>query len=282
MVGPPVADPVRAWRGTARPGLPTVRMLHVGDCSLRSMECSHDFRAPLGFPRATAETLLQHGVGMDFAHYFAVLFEDLPDMDLLRRRADLAGDPDVIVVHVGTSYARRLILPDTPTIMKLRCDLGRRLGHRVFSVYRPLRPVVRVIGRPAHEWHGSEALERFLREVSREWPEARVALMHPFPRVYPYPKQLPVCARTAAHLHAAAERCGAAELDYAELLGTDPSLRGANGYNLNARGSEIVGRELAHWILATKPPASLRGISGRRPVRVQPARSAISPVVHTP
>src|SRR5690348_3834222 len=143
VVGPPVADPVKGWPGTAHPDLPTVRMLHVGDCSLRSMESSHDFCAPLGYPRVAAQALLEQGIGTEFSHYFAVLFEHLPDMELLRRRMKLSGDPDVIVVQVGASYARRLILPDTRAIMRLRSDLGRRLGPRVFNVYRPLRPVVR-------------------------------------------------------------------------------------------------------------------------------------------
>jgi lysophospholipase L1-like esterase len=258
---------VKGWPGTAHPDLPTVRMLHVGDCSLRTMESSHDFCAPLGYPRVAAEALLEQGIGTEFSHYFAVLFEHLPDMELLRRRMKLSGDPDVIVVQVGASYARRLILPDTRAIMRLRSDLGRRLGPRVFNVYRPLRPVVRHIGRHPTEWHGSEALERFLRDVRWEWPEASVVLLQPFLGVHPYPTQLPIRARTAAHVHAAAERCGVPELDFTDLLGTDPSLRGANGHNLNARGSELVGRELADWVLAGQPPSSVRALDVRRPVR---------------
>ena len=41
-------------------------------------------------------------------------------------------------------------------------------------------------------------------------------------------------------------------------------LRGVNGYNLNMRGSEIVGEELARWILAERvKPAGVE--------RVEPA-----------
>jgi hypothetical protein len=247
--------------------MPTLRMLHVGDCSLRMMEASHDFCAPLGYPRVAAEALLEDGIGMEFSHYFAVLFQHLPDIALLRRRMKLTGDPDVIVVQLGASYARRIVLPDVPSIMRLRCDIGRRLGPHVFTAYRPLRPAVRVFGRHVTEYPGIEPFEHFLMAIQEEWPAARVAVMQPFLGVHPYPTQHPIRARTAAHVHAAAEHCGVAELDFTEMLGTDPSLRGANAHNLNARGSELIGRELAKWMLAAEPPSSLRELSVRRPVR---------------
>ena len=48
LVGPAVdLDPVREWRGTANPELPLLRVLHVGDCGIRSMNTSHDPKAPL-------------------------------------------------------------------------------------------------------------------------------------------------------------------------------------------------------------------------------------------
>ena len=262
-----MTDPVPSWRGTAEPGLEELRLLHVGDCGLRTMESSHDFYAPLGFPRAAADVLLQHGIGITFSHYFAVRFEHLPDMELLRRRLRFDGDPDVIVVQLGATYNRRVILPDTRTIMRLRCDLGRRLGPRVFHVYRPLRPLVRRVGRHAAVYPGPAPLERFLRDVSREWPDARIALMQPFLGIYPYPTQLPIRARTAAHVRETAARCGVDELDFNDLLGNDPALRGANGYNLSARGSEVVGCELVEWILAEESPSSMRELTVGRPVR---------------
>jgi hypothetical protein len=234
--------------------MPMLRMLHVGDCSLRSMECSHDFRAPLGYPRVAAEALLEDGIDMEFSHYFAVLFHHLPDIPLLRSRMKLTGDPDVIVVQLGASYARRVILPDVPTVMRVRCDIGRRLGPRVFSAYRPLRPVVRAVGRHAAPYPGVEPFERFLTAVGGEWPAARIVVMQPFLGVYPYPTQHAIRARTWAHVHAAADRCGVAELDFTDLLGNDPSLRCANGHNLNARGSEMIGRELADWIRSSSSP----------------------------
>src|SRR5205085_7102255 len=132
------------WRGSDRDDLPTLNVLHVGDCGLRSMEAAHQFRAPIGFPRALTDELLSHGMGVRFWHYFAVLYDALPDIPLLRRRLHLNDDPDVIVVQLGSSYARRVILPDTHWVMRLRNDIGRRLGRGVFALYPPLRRVVRI------------------------------------------------------------------------------------------------------------------------------------------
>jgi hypothetical protein len=246
-VTPP--DPVRSYRGTARPDLPTLRLLHVGDCGLRSMDAGHDFRAPLGFPRAAAERLLRAGIGVEFAHYFAVTFDQLPDIATLRRCTHLRDAPDVIVIQLGATYARRLILPDRPAIMRLRVDIARRLGRRTFAGYRVLRPIVRRFGRHATSYRGAALVEHFICELREEWPDADVVVLQPFERAHPYPSQLPIAERTRRDLHAAACATGAAELDFGAVLGTDPALRGANGYNLNARGSELAGDALTDWIL---------------------------------
>ncbi|HET8673567.1 MAG TPA: hypothetical protein VFL87_08025, partial [Thermoleophilaceae bacterium] len=209
----------------------------------------HDFRAPLGFPAVAAERLLAAGIGMEFAHYFAVTFEHLPDVATLRRRVHLDGTPDVIVVQLGATYARRVILPDTPAIMRLRVDIARRLGRGTFAWYRVLRPIVRRVGRHKARYPGAAPLERFLNDVREEWPEADVVVLQPFERTHPYPSQLSISERTRRDLHDACRVAGLAELDLRAVLGTDPALRGANGYNLNARGSELVGEALARWIL---------------------------------
>lgn len=250
VFGSPAPDAVRGWERTAGPGLTNLTILHVGDCGLRTMEAGHDFRAPLGFPATAAHELLRQGIGIEFFHYFAVKFEQLPEIDVLRRRIHLDDDPDVVVVQLGATYGRRIVIPDRRLVQRFRVDLARRLGRRVFQGYRLLRPLVRVFGRHPNAYHGTAALERFLRAVAEEWPEARVVLLQPFYRAYPYPTQRPIQDRTRADMSAAARRCGVPELDLTDLLGTDPSLRGANGYNLNSRGSELVGSELASWILA--------------------------------
>ena len=53
-----------------------------------------------------------------------------------------------------------------------------------------------------------------------------------------------------------AERCGATLLDGAAILGRDPGLRGATGYNTNSRGAELVGRALAEQVLERRAAAA--------------------------
>jgi hypothetical protein len=258
VFGTPAPDGVRGWEPTTAPGLTNLTLLHVGDCGLRTMEAGHDFRAPLGFPAVAAAELARDGIGVEFFHYFAVKFEQLPDIELLRRRTHLSGDPDVIVVQLGANYGRRIVIPDRKLVQRFRVDLARRLGRRVFLGYRLLRPLVRVFGRHPNAYHGTGALERFLRAAAEEWPEARIVLLQPFYRAHPYPTQRPIQDRTCVDMSAAAKRCGVEELDLTDLLGTDPALRGANGYNLNWRGSEMVGSELASWIRGERADSNRR------------------------
>ena len=56
-------------------------------------------------------------------------------------------------------------------------------------------------------------------------------------------------ARVEEDTRAAAARCGVTLLDFADVLGKDPQLRCAAGYNLNSRGSQIVGDKLAAFLL---------------------------------
>src|SRR5436189_4653784 len=115
LMGMPVTgDPVRAFAGTARPDLPLLRVMHVGDCGIRAMETSHDFVAPIGYPKVMAERLLDQGIGTEFAHYFAITYDRLPDVERLKKVAKMSGAPDLVLVHTGATYTRRVILDSTP------------------------------------------------------------------------------------------------------------------------------------------------------------------------
>ncbi|HKR97931.1 MAG TPA: hypothetical protein VJU79_00325, partial [Candidatus Dormibacteraeota bacterium] len=83
IFGPKADDPARGWHGITPDGLPVVRMLYVGDCGFRQMDNGHQLRAPVGWPALAAERMAENGVGLEFSHSFAVLFEDLPDMETL-------------------------------------------------------------------------------------------------------------------------------------------------------------------------------------------------------
>jgi hypothetical protein len=255
-----VDDPARGWRGITPDGLPVLRMLYVGDCGFRQMENAHDLRAPLGFPKAAAERLVENGIGLEFSHSFAVLFEDLPDMETLQRHNKLTGDPDVIAVQLGGTYVRRVIISDTDRMIQLRDDLKRKLGRAVWPGYKLLRPWVRVFGRFMTLYNGAADLERFLREVRERWPDADVLVMPPFPRSFTYRASLPVRDGVDADVRAAAENCGTFLLDFDEVLGDDPGLRCVAGYNLNARGSRLVGERLADWLLE-RSGAPARGVA---------------------
>jgi len=245
----PAHDPGRRWPGTAAQGAPALKLLHVGDCGFRQMDLGHDMAAPAGYPRFAAELLRERdGIDIAFRHYFAPGFEALPDMASLKRHMHLDGDPDVVLIQTGGSYARKVVLPHRHAIHRLRADGNRRIGRFAYPVHALLRQWVRVAGRYASPYPGTEALERFLIELRETWPRARLAVMVPFPRSHNYGRQLQIAERTDAHTKAAATRCGAAVLDAGDALGVDRSLRCANAYHLNARGSKIVGELLAGWI----------------------------------
>jgi hypothetical protein len=246
---PPTCDQGRTWPGTTQDGLPTLKLLHVGDCGFRRMELGHDMTAPPGYPLVAAERLLDHGVGMAFGHYFAIGFEDLPDQRRLVKHMHLDGEPDVVVVQLGGSYARKVVLPHKKPIHRLRADGNRRAGRLIYLAHRLLRQWVRFAGGYKTAYPGTMELERFLMQLKEAWPAAHIVLMPPFPRSHNYRKQLAIAERTDADMKAAAERCGVHVLDTSGVLGYDPSLRCANAYNLNGKGAQIVGDLLGEWLL---------------------------------
>ena len=260
MVGPAVdLDPVREWRGTADPDLPLLRVLHVGDCGIRAMDTSHDPKAPLGFPAVAADRLLEAGIGMEFFHYFAINYDQLPSIERLERISKLSGDPDVILVQLGATYGRRVVVPDVRRTMQFRYELSRRVGRLVFTWYKVLRPWVRLVGRHRSEYPGPDRLEQLLCEVQERWPSADVALIVSFPRAYIYPSAVPIMARVEEESREAALRAGVILLEFADVLGKDPKLRCAAGYNLNSAGSKLVGEKLAGWLRERSAERELTG-----------------------
>jgi hypothetical protein len=269
VMGPAVTeDPVRAWNGTARDDLPLLRVMHVGDCSIRAMEHTHDFKAPIGYPKVMAEQLLAAGVGTEFAHYFAVTYEPLPDIERLLKVTKMSGAPDVVLVHTGATYQRRVILNSTERTNQLRVEAGRRFGRHIRLPYRlVLKPLVRLFGRHWNDYNGPELLDQFVERVQREWPSATVFLMPPLPFAWTWPTSWPIVDRIVDDCRGVAERRGVPFLQFT-TLGNDERLRCANGYNLNARGSQIVGEELANWILAERAKPAAERV---RPAAVQHA-----------
>jgi hypothetical protein len=252
VMGPPVTeDPLRAWKGTAAGGRNPLRVMHVGDCTVRAMDTSHDYDAPVGYPKAMAEGLLEAGVAMEFSHYFAITYEYLPEIERLEKITKLSGAPDLIIVHTGITYQRRLVLKSTQRVNQVRLDAGRRLGRHIFTAHPLLvRPLVRLFGRHWAPYSGTDLLDGFIDELERRWPEARLVLMPPFPTSWTYPTSREIWERVLADGRALAERRGLPFMEFDELLAGHEDIYCVNGFNLNTPGSQLVGDELAKWVLA--------------------------------
>jgi hypothetical protein len=258
MVGPPVDDLVRAWPGTARDGLVTLRHLHIGDCNFRRMDFAHDTQGPPGYPLTAAEILLTHGIGVEFGHYFAVNFDYLPDRETLIRRVKLSGPPDVITVQMGGNYTRWIVIPDTDRMMQMRVEVGRRIGRLAFPGYRAMNPGLALFGRRAARYTGIEPYEDFLLMLGDIWPQADLVLLPPFLRCFENRRQRPINERVTEDIRDLAGRLGAGYVDTQALLGRDRSLRGATGYNVNGEGARLVGEELALTVLARRSARAFR------------------------
>ena len=245
IVPAPPPDPGLKWRGTPTEGRPFVRLALYSDCSFRRMELSHWTPTPVGWPERLGEHLDRQGTGLEFSTVFVGEHRHYPPPHDLGRYLKLTGDPDLVMVQTGRLYSRHCVFPDTRRTLEAREYLAHRLGPRVFAGYKALRPFVRAFGRPVVEYPGAHRLERFLEDAKAQWPQARIVVVPPFPRVHPQPMHVPIDARTHDDMHAAAQRAGVEWLDLGHVLGDDPALRCANGYNLNAEGSRRFGDALA-------------------------------------
>jgi hypothetical protein len=248
LVGARPDDPLQLWQPEPPADGRALRVLHVGDCGVRRMDFAHDLLGPPGYPLAMARELLGLGLGLAFLHYFCVNFEELPEVGVLEGMSRFGGAPDILLIQIGSCYSRRVILPDTPRVHQLRDELGRRAGRFVLSFYRLLRPFVLLFGRHATRYRGIGALERFVSQARTAWPSVQIVLVLPFRRSPGYPTGESIAARVESDLQLLAAMPGVAIFDANPVLGRDPSLRCVTGYNLNGRGSELVGAELASWL----------------------------------
>ncbi len=247
-------DPVKAWKGTPGGSRGRLRIMHVGDCSVRTMATSHDFEGPIGYPKALAERLSEDGLGVEFGHFFAITYEYLPDIEKLEKVTKLSGAPDLILIQSGTTYQRRVILNSTPRVNQLRLDVGRRLGRAIFFTHRfLLRPLVRRFGKHMTPYNGTGLLDDFIDRAEATWPDAKILVMAPFPNSWVYPTSGEIAAQVVTDVRAMAKRRGLPFLHFDELLGRDDGLRCSNGYNLKEPGSKMVGEELAGWVLDRFP-----------------------------
>jgi hypothetical protein len=246
LAGEQPRDEALRWRGLPYDGAPVVRIAHYGDCGWREMPLSHGVHTPPGYPRAIAGRLAERGYGTEFSSVVANQFEHLPREGELEMHLKLTGEPDVVLVQLGALYPRRVVLPDTPETLRLRARISRALGRRVFLGYRLLLPPVWRFGRFSVPYQGAHRLDAFLAGVRERWPAAHVIVLLPFERALGAPVQKALLGRIRGDVAAVAARAGVELVDPAPAVPADvPGLRCANGYNLNARGSALVGEMIA-------------------------------------
>ena len=151
-----------------------------------------------------------------------------------------------------------MILRDTPRTVRLRENIGRRMGRHVFAGYRLVRPVVRLAGRPVTLYRGTSDLDRFLSACRNAWPHAAIVVIPPLRRSIARAEQRRLEARLIADAGRSAQRAGVDFLDPSEALSrADGRLRCANGYNLNEAGSQLLAELLLEWLEAScSNPAS--------------------------
>jgi hypothetical protein len=214
------------------------------------MEAAHGTHTPPGYPRVMAERLAADGPGLEVGFGIFGKYEDLPrDEPALVRHLKLTGAPDGVVVQLGAIYGLRRVLPDGNALDIVRGAVARALGPLAIPVSRVMRPVGQRVGTPVTSYPGTAPLEAFLELAQATWPDARVAVMPPFPRHIASRAVRAVEARVHDEQLAASARADVDFLDCGQaLLAGRERTTGANGYNLNAAGSRIVAEQLLPWL----------------------------------
>jgi hypothetical protein len=256
ILGPLPVDPTRGWRGNGVENASALRIVYYGDCAFRAMDRAHALDSQVGWPTFLSERLRARGTASEWSVVFVPDYETLPPAESLRRYVYVPGDPHVVIVHTGGIYGRRVILPDTPLMLRLRDDIGRRLGRHVFAGYRMLRPIIRLAGRPVTPYQDAADLQRFLLDVRAAWPDAAIVVIGPFRRLIAGAAQRRIEARVIADTRAAAHAGGVDFMDLSRILRGRQDLRCANGYNLSVAGSRVVADELLGWLDARAPVRS--------------------------
>jgi hypothetical protein len=244
--GPQVEDRALRWRGTAEAGKPVLRIAHYGDCGWREMPRSHGTHTPPGWPLAMADALAEDGTTLEFSSWVVHELQWLPRYEDLDVHLRLTGDPDVVVVQLGATHTRLIVLPDSPELLRLRARIARRLGRHVFVAHRPVEWMLAAFGRFSHPYPGAEPLGPFLAAVRERWPQARVVVLLPWHRTVAARRQREMIDRIRAEERTVAEAAGVEVIDLAEDALPD---RCVNGYNLGPESSRRVGRRLARELV---------------------------------
>jgi hypothetical protein len=243
-------DPGHAYRGTATTDRVDLRVVRYGGCEFRSMPVAHTLASQAGYPRHLGNLLAARGMLMEFSNIFVNALEYLPrTADGLREHVKLTGEPDVVLVQVGTHYSYRTILGVGLRRSIVRDMVGRALGRHVFAAYRMANPIFRHIGRHYLPYHGPARLREFLELVRRECPDAHVVVLGLFPPFADGAFSPTTQSAVSRELLEEAERVGVDTIDMEEVVPRTPAVYCSNGAQLNEQGSRLVAEAILGWLV---------------------------------
>ena len=257
VFGPLPADPTRGWRAPRRPASRRCASPTTATARSGPWTCSHGVHNPVGWPPCSPPAL-EAAYAMELSTSIHDDFDHLPgrqtSVPAALRAARRRLRPARRAVHAPRDPARHARL------LRLREDIGRRLGRHVFTGYRVLSPFVRVRGHRASRYPGPEARAppRAVRDaVARggggvDHAAAAGAPAARAPRDRGARRRGRPRACQAAGRRAPRPR---------PVLG-GPGLRCANGYNLSAAGAELAGEHLAEWVTRRTVSASTPQAAG--------------------
>jgi hypothetical protein len=238
-------DRAAGWFGHPEPA--DLRVVRYGACEFRAMDAAHNALEPVGYPQVAVDALRRdRGLGVAWQNIFCLDLDDLPaDEAALVQHYRLDAAPDVVIVQVGAIYAITQVLGEREPVLRTRNALAARLSPGLARpAYRAIDTVLRRYGRPYRTLREDGQLTRFVRTVRESWPQATVVVELPYLACREGHWRLEGLEAVRDTLRRAAAEAGVEVVDHDGRLGRRPELRCRNGYNLNAQGSEIVGR---HW-----------------------------------
>ncbi len=236
-----------------RPESPDERYLDVlrfGACDFRETEHAHTMEAPVGWPKHMAAEMERQGVTLAFQNLFVWHFEDFPDEKLMiKRRRKRRGRPDVILIQTGGFPAMKHIWGFNIWSFLARENLGRRLGWWMNPIWRVMNVILMVFGRPAPYSGPDPQLAEFVATVRRVWPGVPIEFWQQSDPVLQGFWKKSVAQRLIEETVPILDDLDIPVVD-APPIPNVMALRGANGMNLNHRGSLAVGAWYADHLLA--------------------------------
>jgi hypothetical protein len=229
---------------------PSLDVMRFGACDFRETEDAHTMAAPVGWPKYMAAEMERQGTRLAFQNLFVWHFDDFPDeATMLKRRRRRRGAPDVIIIQTGGFPAMRHVLGFNLWSFLARENMGRHLGRLMHPIWRVISVILMAIGRPAPWSPPDPGLREFVAMVRRTWPGVPIEFWQQSEPVLRGFWKKSVADRLLEEALPILAELEIPVLDAPPIPHT-MALRGANGMNLNRRGSRAVGSWYADHLLA--------------------------------